>query len=153
MQFEWDDKKREATIRKHGVDFADMTKVFDGRPSFTYRSAFGDEERWATVAELDGKFYIVVIGLSSIAGLAGKRVLLAKYEEAMRRRYADPEAPRPYPGWRKTIIPGVPEPKAQLSVSVDRDVLDWFRSTGPDFEERINRALREFMQTHRDGTG
>jgi hypothetical protein len=60
MQFEWDHNKRDATIRKHGVDFADMTKVFDGRPTFTYRSAFGDEERWATVAELDGRFYIVV---------------------------------------------------------------------------------------------
>lgn len=75
------------------------------------------------------------------------------HEEAMRRRYADPEAPRPYPGWEKTIIPGVPEPKEQLSVSVDRDVLDWFRSAGPDFEERINQALRDFMQTHRDGSG
>ncbi|MFZ1827446.1 MAG: hypothetical protein WAW42_01475 [Candidatus Competibacteraceae bacterium] len=33
------------------------------------------------------------------------------HEEAMRRRYADPEAPRPYAGWEDTITVGLPEAK------------------------------------------
>lgn len=30
MQFEWDEAKRRANIRKHGFDFIDAAKVFDG---------------------------------------------------------------------------------------------------------------------------
>jgi len=33
------------------------------------------------------------------------------HEEAMRRRHADPEAPRPYAGWEDTITVGLPEAK------------------------------------------
>ena len=33
------------------------------------------------------------------------------HEEAMRRRRADPEAPRPYAGWEDTITVGLPEAK------------------------------------------
>ncbi len=30
MQFEWDESKRISNIRKHGIDFLDVPKVFDG---------------------------------------------------------------------------------------------------------------------------
>ena len=30
MQFEWDENKRQANIEKHGIDFADAVKIFDG---------------------------------------------------------------------------------------------------------------------------
>jgi uncharacterized DUF497 family protein len=30
MAFEWDEEKREGNLVKHGVDFLDMTALFDG---------------------------------------------------------------------------------------------------------------------------
>ncbi len=29
MRFEWDEEKREANFRKHGIDFADVENIFD----------------------------------------------------------------------------------------------------------------------------
>lgn len=29
MRFEWDERKRSANFRKHGIDFADVYRVFD----------------------------------------------------------------------------------------------------------------------------
>lgn len=36
--------------------------------------------------------------------------------------------------------------KVQLTVRVDRDVLDWFRSRGRGYQTRINLLLRAYMQ-------
>ena len=30
MGFEWDENKRQSNITKHGIDFADAVKIFDG---------------------------------------------------------------------------------------------------------------------------
>jgi uncharacterized DUF497 family protein len=60
MLFEWDEDKRRRNVSDHGVDFVDMVQVFDGRPIFTYRSPRNDEDRWGTVAIVQGKFYLVV---------------------------------------------------------------------------------------------
>ena len=30
INFEWDEKKRQANIRKHGIDFVDIPALFDG---------------------------------------------------------------------------------------------------------------------------
>jgi uncharacterized DUF497 family protein len=35
-------------------------QIFDGRPTFTYRSPRNDEERWGTVAIVGDRFYLVV---------------------------------------------------------------------------------------------
>lgn len=50
--FEWDGNKRRRNIAKHGLDFLDAGKHFDGRPVFTYRTVRDDEERWGTVGVL-----------------------------------------------------------------------------------------------------
>ena len=35
-------------------------------------------------------------------------------------------------------------PKAAISLRVDADVLDWFKSQGPGYQTRINAVLRAF---------
>ena len=30
MGYEWDDRKRRANVKKHGIDFIDVPEVFDG---------------------------------------------------------------------------------------------------------------------------
>lgn len=39
----------------------------------------------------------------------------------------------------------VPEAKQAISLRVDRDVLDWFRRTGPRYQTRMNAVLRTYM--------
>ncbi len=39
--------------------------------------------------------------------------------------------------------------KVQLTVRLDSDVLEWFRSRGPGYQTRIGSLLREYMEAHR----
>jgi len=42
--------------------------------------------------------------------------------------------------------------KQQVTLRVDADVLEWFKSEAPDgrgYQTRINSALREYMAAHR----
>jgi uncharacterized protein (DUF4415 family) len=57
-------------------------------------------------------------------------------EKAFKAATAKPaEAPPPPPS-----IPGARE---TVSLRIDRDVLDFFQSDGPGWQERINAALRK----------
>ena len=37
-------------------------------------------------------------------------------------------------------------PKQAISIRVDRDVLEWFRSVGPGYQTRMNAVLRNYME-------
>jgi uncharacterized protein (DUF4415 family) len=50
--------------------------------------------------------------------------------------------------WSQIII-GLPEPKAQLTLRVDKDVLDWFKDTGKGYQTRMNAVLRSYVQSTR----
>jgi len=39
--------------------------------------------------------------------------------------------------------PSVPGAREQVSLRIDRDVLDFFQAGGPGWQERINAALRK----------
>jgi uncharacterized protein (DUF4415 family) len=43
--------------------------------------------------------------------------------------------------------------KERVTLRLDADVLDWFRSAGPGYQTRINAVLRAFMKTRRAGPG
>ena len=43
--------------------------------------------------------------------------------------------------------------KERVTLRLDADVLDWFRSAGPGYQTRINAVLRAYMQTRRAGPG
>ena len=47
-----------------------------------------------------------------------------------------PEAPV----FKKPVVPGV---KEQVSLRLDREVLDYFQEGGPGWQDRINDALRK----------
>ena len=36
--------------------------------------------------------------------------------------------------------------KVALSIKIDADILDWFKSKGKGYQTRINKALRDVMQ-------
>ena len=61
MEFEWDENKRKANIRKHGIDFVDIPVVFDGETVTIEdeRFAYG-EQRFVTLGLLQGRVVAVV---------------------------------------------------------------------------------------------
>jgi uncharacterized DUF497 family protein len=57
----WDQRKRQANLKKHGFDFVDANEVFDG-VTFTYeddRIAYG-EQRFVTLGLLRGIIVSIV---------------------------------------------------------------------------------------------
>ena len=61
MNFEWDDTKRKLNIKKHGIDFINVSKIFD-----VYTLSINDdrfdygEERFVTLGILEGRVVAVV---------------------------------------------------------------------------------------------
>lgn len=62
MRYLWDERKRRSNLRKHGLDFVDAPRVFEG-PKFIRadtREEYG-EERWTLIGLLD--FFPVLIAI------------------------------------------------------------------------------------------
>ena len=59
-QFDWDAEKRSSTLVKHGIDFDDAIRIFDGRPAVHAPSDHPDEERWVVTASLNKRIVAVV---------------------------------------------------------------------------------------------
>ncbi len=57
-------------------------------------------------------------------------------EAAFKKATTKPVEPAPK-------IPSVPGAKEQVSLRIDRDVLDYFQEQGQGWQERINEALRK----------
>lgn len=60
MKFEFDPKKSATNKEKHGIDFVESQKLWDGNyleiPVFT-----ADEARWLIIGEIEGVFWTAVI--------------------------------------------------------------------------------------------
>jgi len=56
MQFEWDEQKNQANIRRRGLDFADAAQVFDG-PMIVNLDTRQDyeEDRWIGIGMTHGR--------------------------------------------------------------------------------------------------
>ena len=40
-------------------------------------------------------------------------------------------------------------PKERITVQIDADVLKWFQAQGDDYQQRINAALRIYVEAHK----
>jgi hypothetical protein len=60
MEFEWDENKRLANIRKHGIDFLDIPLVFDGFTVTVEDNRASTEQRFITFGLLQGRVVTVV---------------------------------------------------------------------------------------------
>ena len=60
MEFEWDEKKRDLKLKKHGMDFIDAKKVFESATLTIEDSRFiYDEQRFITLGMLEGIIVII----------------------------------------------------------------------------------------------
>ena len=57
--FQWDAKKNQTNLKKHGIDFDDAVEVFS-RPHILLRSDRNKEERWIAVGEAEGRAIAVI---------------------------------------------------------------------------------------------
>jgi uncharacterized protein (DUF4415 family) len=69
--------------------------------------------------------------------------------EADIARTSPPELANLPPDFWDEAVLVVPEPKVPISLRVDRDVLEWFRETGPRYQSRMNAVLRAYMDQSR----
>ena len=61
MEFEWDENKRLANIRKHRIDFIDVEAVFEGDTVTVEDDRFDyGEQRFITFGLLEGRVIAVV---------------------------------------------------------------------------------------------
>lgn len=61
ISFEWDENKRLANLRKHGIDFADVPSVFDGGTVMVEDDRYNyGERRFVTFGLLGGRSIAVV---------------------------------------------------------------------------------------------
>lgn len=62
MEFEWDEAKNRRNIEKHGIDFADAQRAFNG-PTITREDKRRDygEVRFQTIGWLDAALVILVV--------------------------------------------------------------------------------------------
>ncbi len=60
MKFEWDEAKRKSNIKKHGFDFVDAEKAFDGA-TFTINDDRFDygKNRYITLGMLEGIVIVI----------------------------------------------------------------------------------------------
>lgn len=60
MNFEWDERKNEVNIDKHGFDFADSYRIFDLPMAVELDERDDNEDRWIGTGMLDGRVVVVV---------------------------------------------------------------------------------------------
>lgn len=92
MAFEWDDEKNQSNIEKHGIQFEDAQKIFDG-PVLTQmddRNDYG-EVRETSLGQLNGMVVLMVVhtdreGITRlISARKATRKERQRYEEAIQQ--------------------------------------------------------------------
>ena len=60
MRFEWDEKKRQGNLKKHGIDFADLEPLFLGVTLTILDDRFDyEEDRFVTFGLMNGVVLVV----------------------------------------------------------------------------------------------
>ena len=95
---------------------------------------------------------IVTKSWSEIAKLKGKtdwaRVHALTDEDIAKAVATDPDAAPIDLDWSDAVLV-VPPNKVPISIRLDADVLEFFKSTGRGYQRRINQVLRSYMEQRR----
>jgi len=61
LSFYWDEKKRQSNLKKHQIDFADVTTVFYDEQTLIIKDPNHYDENRFIALGLDGKYRVVVV--------------------------------------------------------------------------------------------
>jgi len=70
-------------------------------------------------------------------------------EEVERRATADPDAGIIPPGFWDNAQVVYGEPKQQITLRLDADIIRWFKRTGRGYQSRMGAVLRSYVQAQR----
>jgi uncharacterized protein (DUF4415 family) len=152
-RFEWDESKNVANQQKHGISFEDASEVF------------GDPLYVTMIDPTDGR-HDVKGNIMSVKMVSYKLGELPPRTDADRTRLAALAA-RPDSEIDLSDIPELTEEdwknavrgkhyrpvKAQITASLDKDVLAWLKAGGRGYQTRMNAILRrEMLQARASGS-
>jgi uncharacterized protein len=91
MRFEWDERKRLVNLEKHGLDFFDVSGVFESPHVVVPSIHPGEEERFLAVGVLEGRLVTAVYTIRSgairiISFRRARHEERQKYQELYRSR-------------------------------------------------------------------
>jgi len=168
--FTWDETKCRVNVRKHGIDSADVERIFRGitltaederepygERRFLTLGLLGDQVVSVTHTERGDDLRIISIRkatkhearfyFSQIAKLA--RLSKAIDPHIIRDANAPEWTPEMFArAVARRALKTVPK-KALLSLRIDSDVIEWFRNQGPGYQSRMNALLRAYMEAHK----
>ena len=166
MDFEWDPKKAEANLRKHGIEFRRAVDIFAGHFLDSDR---GEQKRWKAVGVLDG----TIIAVISTQRVQKARIISARkarrHERNMVRRSLLDPIVNDRTDWERLrnmteeeieanalSDPDNPpmteeelarmQPRVGVSVHLHPDVAAYFEKTGPLHFRAINDVLEEYVR-------
>jgi len=174
-EFEWDPEKERINTTKHKVDFRAASRIWEGivLQSMDDRRDYG-EIRIQALGEVDGRLMVVVftwrgttrriisarkanpreqgdLKRRSVGKAKGRRTDWTAFDALTDEDIAaaiqdDPDvAPELDDDWFASATLVMPRPKEQISIRLDRDVLEHFRKY-PRYQTRINAILRAAME-------
>lgn len=76
-----------------------------------------------------------------------KKIMVRRVTSPIRPRTVEGSAPK-VPSWEDSPL-DLPEPKQAISLRVDRDVLEFFKSGGKGYQTRMNAVLRAYMKSNK----
>ncbi len=79
MIFEWDERKAQANIKKHGISFTQAAKVFEDQFAVSIQDRVeNNEQRWQTIGVVDGVKLLLVAHTLKLAEVEIVRIISAR---------------------------------------------------------------------------
>jgi uncharacterized DUF497 family protein len=79
MIFEWDERKAQANIKKHGISFTQAAKVFEDQFAVSIQDRVeNNEQRWQTIGVVDGVRLLLVAHTLKLADVEIVRIISAR---------------------------------------------------------------------------
>ena len=165
MRFTWSEAKRKLNLQQHGFDLVDAPKVFDG-PTYTSEDDRFDysEQRFVTLGVLALSYQLstrkrplrselsLFVRRRSMSKRSSSKISKTNWARIRRMKDKNIKLSAVHPEANvKHIVRGIVREglkpvsvKTSISLRVDADVLDWFKSQGPGYQTKINAVLRAF---------
>lgn len=147
MRFEWDKAKNAANVQKHGIDFKDAVDVFNHPMLTAIDTRFScEEERWVAIGLVRQIIGVVVYTERCSFMNRTSKTDWKRLAEQDDESVDTSDIPELDDGFFEKAELRVPE-KKPVTLRIDEDVLTWFKSQGRGYQTRINKLLRQYMES------
>jgi uncharacterized DUF497 family protein len=169
MEFEWDERKNQQNQRKHHLSFEEAKEIFSGVVFTAVSNKLGyDEIREISVGAIQNISIITVVHTDrngKIRIISARKATPKKGENTMntsRKRLEEiqnipdeaidtSDIPELDDHFWETAKMVTPISKKAVSLRLDSDVLDWFKSQGKGYQSMINNVLRTYVNHQEKG--